>query len=44
MITLVHLLVDYYEIWNGTVELACDGIQALKYVFDTDNSVTAANN
>jgi hypothetical protein len=44
MITLVNLLVDYYEVPNGTVELACDGIQALECVFDMDKSVTAANN
>jgi hypothetical protein len=31
MITLVHLLVHYYEVRNGTVELACDGIQTLEY-------------
>jgi hypothetical protein len=34
--TLVHFLEDYYEVQNGTLELACDGIQALEYVFDTD--------
>jgi hypothetical protein len=31
MITLVNSLVDYYEVRNGTVELARDGIQALEY-------------
>jgi hypothetical protein len=44
MITLVNSLVDYYEVRNGTVELACDGIQALEYVFDTKKSITAASN
>jgi hypothetical protein len=44
MITLVNSLVDYYEVRNGTVELACDGIQALEYVFDTETSVAAGNN
>jgi hypothetical protein len=29
MITLVHLLVEYYEVQHGTIELACDGNQAL---------------
>jgi hypothetical protein len=34
MITLVNSLVDYCEVPNGTVDLACDGIQVLEYVFD----------
>jgi hypothetical protein len=44
MLTIVHLLVEYYDVQSGTVELTCDGIQALEYVFDMDKSVTAANN
>jgi hypothetical protein len=44
IITLLNSLVDYYEARNGTFKLACDGIQALEYVFDTKKSVTTANN
>jgi hypothetical protein len=44
MTTLVNSMVDYYEVPNGAVELACDRIQALEYFFDTKTSVTAANN
>jgi hypothetical protein len=41
MITLVHLVVEY-DVRHGTVGLACDGIQELEYIFDTDKSVTSA--
>jgi hypothetical protein len=44
IITLVYILVEYYDVRHGMIQLACDGIQALHYVFDTDKSVTAANN
>lgn len=37
MITLVHLLVEYYDVRYGTKQLVCNGIHALEYVFDTKN-------
>jgi hypothetical protein len=43
MITLVHLIVEYDDVRDGTIGLACDGIQELEYIFDTDKSVTSAN-
>jgi hypothetical protein len=44
MFMKIHVLVEQSDVHEVLMELSCDGIQALEYVFSTSKLVTAAVN